>query len=655
MRSLRTLTVAAGLLGMTPFVALGQTKTTPEQLLNFKPSLKGVEYEAVTDPAAIKACKVETVTDANKKQIGWALRDGQGKLLRRFLDSDGNRALDQWSYYQDGFEVYRETDLNNDRSLDECRWLNSAGTRIATVKSIPGDVKEWKIQINGWKRLSAEEASKVFVQALVSSDLNLMETVLATPEELAALGIPTGTIKQVKESAANRVAEVKTILQNLKGWNSQTTWSRLDGMMPHLIPADPSTSLKQDLILYENAVIFPASTGGAANAANMAFLQVPEMIKLGDVWKFVELPRAVDPTKPLVASEGGIRSSLFQEQGNTPGVQDPEVEAAMKALATYDEANASAESKTALAQFHRGRIPLLQAVVKVAKSPDDQLIYNKQIVDSLAAAYQTGLFAPGLSSLDKLIESEKGSKLSNYASFRKIFAEFAAKNDEGGNVMANQKKWMAELKNFVDKNPKAEEAPDALLQLASAHEYNAEEDEAKTFYTALTRGFADTDQGRKAAGALKRLDLVGKPLDIKGQSLNKETIDTSKSRGKALLVTFWATWADPVKKDLPELVKLYQKYHDQGLDIVGVCLDEKSEDLEEFLKANPLPWPQIYEPGGLEKNPLASSYGIIALPTMILVDSSGKVVNRSLRSAAELEKQLEKVLASKDGVALGAK
>src|SRR4051794_16837512 len=81
MRSLRTLTVAAGLLGMTPLMAIGQTKPTPEDLLRFKPSLKGVEYEVVTEPAAIGACKVEAVTDGNKLQIGFALRDGQGKLL----------------------------------------------------------------------------------------------------------------------------------------------------------------------------------------------------------------------------------------------------------------------------------------------------------------------------------------------------------------------------------------------------------------------------------------------------------------------------------------------------------------------------------------------------------------------------------------------
>ena len=42
--------------------------------------------------------------------------------------------MDQWSYYQDGFEVYREIDLDGDRSLDEARWINAGGMRVATVK-----------------------------------------------------------------------------------------------------------------------------------------------------------------------------------------------------------------------------------------------------------------------------------------------------------------------------------------------------------------------------------------------------------------------------------------------------------------------------------------------------------------------------------------
>ena len=57
----------------------------------------------------------------------------------------------------------------------------------------------------------------------------------------------------------------------------------------------------------------------------------------------------------------------------------------------------------------------------------------------------------------------------------------------------------------------------------------------------------------------------------------------------------------------------------------------------------------------MEKNRLATEFGIIALPTMILVDPQGKVVNRNIRTAAELERQLEKLVAGKDGVALEAR
>ena len=161
-------------------------------MLQFQPIMKGVDYDIPADQAAVDACKTETVYNAQKKAIGVALRDGQGKLLRRFIDADGNGKMDQWGYYQDGFEVYRESDLNNDLSPDEVRWLNTGGTRIAAV--VRG-------QIKGWKRISAEEASKVFVQGLVAGDMGLIETVLATPEELTTLGVPKGEVDQVAAAA----------------------------------------------------------------------------------------------------------------------------------------------------------------------------------------------------------------------------------------------------------------------------------------------------------------------------------------------------------------------------------------------------------------------------------------------------------------------
>jgi thiol-disulfide isomerase/thioredoxin len=383
------------------------------------------------------------------------------------------------------------------------------------------------------------------------------------------------------------------------------------------------------------------------------------MIKIGDVWKFVELPRAIPPDKAIVAAaDGGIRSWLFRSQPGGGGPQNPEMEAALKDLAKYDEEGSgvlSGGDKQAIAKYHVSRVPLLRAVVKAAKGGDESLNYKKQIVDSLVAAIQTGLYPSGVKVIDQVVADDQSGKLESYAAFRKIAADFAVKNDEpGANPMANQKKWMADLKGFLDKHPKTDEAPDALIQLASAHEFNAEEDEARKYYTQLEQAFPATEPGKKAAGALRRIDLVGKSFVLKGAGLRNDEVDSTQYRGKVLLVTFWATWAEPVKRDLPELNKVYKKYRGDGFEIIGVSLDTEKSELESFLKENPSSWPQIFEPGGMDSR-LATEYGIISLPTMILVDGQGKVVNRSLRTAAELDRQLEKVIAGRQpGVALGA-
>ena len=344
MRSLRcSVTVFCWLVVLAPVAAVAQSKGyAPGDLLVYRPTLAGVDFDTLTDPAAINACKVETVVVRNRS-IGWALRDGQGKLLRRFVDNDGNGRMDQWSYYQDGFEVYRENDLDGDRRLDEARWLNAGGTRIAVVT---------QGKIAGWKQISAEEASKVFVQGLVQAqangDLTLLETVMATPAEMRDAGFPKEVADRVAASAASRGEKVNALLKGLVGWNAQTVWNRFDGTLPHVIPADPSGGLEKDVTLYENAMIFPGMAAGQANAGaappKIAFLQIPDMIKLGAAWKFVELPGAIDPEKPVVASVSGVRAMLF-ERANNVQPRDEKMDVALKALADYDGKNAAAPDR----------------------------------------------------------------------------------------------------------------------------------------------------------------------------------------------------------------------------------------------------------------------------------------------------------------------
>ena len=169
---------------------------------------------------------------------------------------------------------------------------------------------------------------------------------------------------------------------------------------------------------------------------------------------------------------------------------------------------------------------------------------------------------------------------------------------------------------------------------------------ARLQYGKLVDSYPTTDAGKKAAGAIRRLELQGKPLAITGTGLQNDTVDSAQYRGKPLLVVFWASWATPVKQDLPGLIKLYDKYKKNGLQIVGVNLDNERAELDAFVKEHQVAWPQIFEPGGIESR-LAVDYGIISLPTMFLVDAEGKVLNRNLRNSADVDRQLEKMIAAK--------
>ena len=202
------------------------------------------------------------------------------------------------------------------------------------------------------------------------------------------------------------------------------------------------------------------------------------------------------------------------------------------------------------------------------------------------------------------------------------------------------------MKAFLEAFPKSDEEPEVLFQLASTNEFNGEEKDARDYYSQLVADYPETPPGKKAAGAIRRLDSVGKPIALKGKTADGQTVDTAQLRGKTVLIAFWATSVPAARKDLPEIAKIYDKTKSKGFEVVSVCLDSDPAALADFLKNNPLPWPTVFEPGGLEGR-LGAEFGIIVLPTMILVDADGNVLSRSVRNAADLDIQLEKALTGK--------
>ena len=149
--------------------------------------------------------------------------------------------------------------------------------------------------------------------------------------------------------------------------------------------------------------------------------------------------------------------------------------------------------------------------------------------------------------------------------------------------------------------------------------------------------------GESFAGTLRRLSLLGKPMEIKGTLLDGTPFNQASVAGKVVLVDFWATWCGPCVAEIPNMLEQYEKYHAKGFEIVGVSLDEDRDTLVQFVTEKKLPWPVLFEKPEGEgwQHPLATFYGISGIPQLILVGRDGNVITLNARGEKLGEKLAE--------------
>jgi thiol-disulfide isomerase/thioredoxin len=128
---------------------------------------------------------------------------------------------------------------------------------------------------------------------------------------------------------------------------------------------------------------------------------------------------------------------------------------------------------------------------------------------------------------------------------------------------------------------------------------------------------------------------------------NKQNLTLSQYRGKVLYVDFWASWCGPCGKSFPFLNEMHEQLKDQGLQIVGVNLDENADDAKAFLAK----YPASFTVAADVSKQCAKDFAVKAMPSSYLIDRNGVVqhVHLGFRpgEAQELRTLVEKLLSEK--------
>lgn len=240
----------------------------------------------------------------------------------------------------------------------------------------------------------------------------------------------------------------------------------------------------------------------------------------------------------------------------------------------------------------------------------------KQIQTKINTGNKTeASLADELNALDQLLAEHKGEKTEGVAEIlllkARLYLEVFDNPTKGAELVRQLKTEFP--------NTKPGQSADMVLQKIRKRE------EAARIQKTLTVGNKFPDFEEK--------DLAGKPLSV------------ANYKGKVVLVDFWATWSEPCVQQLPLVMRTYAKHHAEGLEIIGISLDQDQKKLKDFTKEMKMQWSQYFD-GKSWDNKLAAKYGILEIPSTFLLDGNGTIIGRNLQGNA-LEEAITKALAKK--------
>jgi thiol-disulfide isomerase/thioredoxin len=618
------------MLSLGASTALGQGASLA-QAMAINPKQKDAPYEVPT-AAEMKACKIEKSTTPP----GFVVTDGSGRVLRRFLDNNKDGKLDQWSYYENGIEVYRDLDTDFDRKTDQYRWLGSGGTRWGLDPDEDG-------RIDSWKTISPEEVAYETFMAIRDGDSQRFDRLLLTPQEFSSLKLGKPSATRIKERWQKAKSGFSKGLSSSLKLPRGAEWVQWGNGRPSMCIAGTDGNAN-DVICFDHA------SGVYQAGKDFGQIAIGSILKVGDVWRLVELPELVTEGEPI--NNGGVLFSLPPMPGETdPDDRDQNLPNPLADLfaqiGNLDEALQKATKGSEIAKLHQQKAAAMQEVY-FKDEKKNRRNWLENIADTVSSAYVDEKFPNGIKVLDGFVTKLKQARITDgvdYVQWRAIFAKYGLDvkiRDNKGRAKAEDE-LIESVEDFVDRFPKSRFAAEGMFQLALNKEISErDEDAAIQWYKKIISSFPGTNDAARAAGAVKRLTGQGKPLVFQSKTARGQAFSLANPslRGKIVILHYWENWC---ADEFDTIERLAEK-HKSDVVFIGCNTDSTTAEFRDFMAKNRnVTWLQLHEPGGVEKSPLAHQLGVSTLPLVLLIDSQGKLIESNL-AFGDLEREIQREL-----------
>ena len=115
--------------------------------------------------------------------------------------------------------------------------------------------------------------------------------------------------------------------------------------------------------------------------------------------------------------------------------------------------------------------------------------------------------------------------------------------------------------------------------------------------------------------------------DFKLQTPDGQTMQFSDfAKGKYVVIDFWASWCPDCRKDLPEIIRMYNRWHEKGVEFLGISFDTDKQKWPDYIAQAGVPYPQVSELKRMNQSDVAKAYGVRWIPSIYLIGPDGKVL-----------------------------